>query len=171
MSDKTISQNAIVIERTFDAPIDVIWQLWTKPEHFVKWYGPKGFSVSVIEMDLRVGGRHLFRMESQTNSNRKMWLVGEYTEIVPNQRLVYTDSMSDEQGNVLPASALGMPDDQPVTTVVTVLLEAVEGRTKMRMTHAGVGTGSDGASEGWEQAFDKLEHAIGSVSYSGFQSE
>lgn len=163
MSDSTISKDAIVIERTFDAPVEVIWRMWTQPEHFKNWYGPKGFTVPVAEMDVRVGGKHLFCMERQTpQGSMKMWSTGEYTEVIPNKRLVYTDSMADENGNVVSPSAFGMSDDYPVTTEVTVLLETVGGRTKMVVTHAGV-PANDGASGGWEQAFAKMADYIESV--------
>ena len=59
MSDSAITKDSIVIERTFDAPVDLIWQMWTQPEHFKKWYGPKGFTVPVAEMDVRIGGKRL----------------------------------------------------------------------------------------------------------------
>jgi uncharacterized protein YndB with AHSA1/START domain len=49
MSDSTTTNNALVIERDFDAAVDLIWQMWTDPEHFKKWYGPKGFTVPVAE--------------------------------------------------------------------------------------------------------------------------
>jgi uncharacterized protein YndB with AHSA1/START domain len=128
--------------------------MWTDPEHFKKWYGPKGFTVPVAEMDLRVGGKRLVCMASPDGS-MKMCTTGEYTEIVPNERLVYTESMADEQGNVVSPSAMGMPDGYPAMTEVTVLLEDLGGRTKMVMTHAGVPADS-GANAAWEQAFDKL---------------
>jgi len=156
MSDSTLSKDAIVIERTFEAPVDFIWRMWTQPELFKSWYGPQGMSVPVAEMDVRVGGKRLFCMERQTpNGGMKMWLTGEYIEIVPNKRLVYTESMADEQGNVLSPSVMGMGDDYPMTTEVTVLLEDLGGRTKMVMTHAGV-PANEGAKSGWEQALDKM---------------
>jgi uncharacterized protein YndB with AHSA1/START domain len=159
MSDNVTSKDGIVIERTFDAPIDIIWQLWTQPEHFKHWYGPKDFTVPVAQMDVRVGGKRLLCMEAP-DGNMKMWLTGEYTEVTPINRLVYTESMADENGNVLPPSALGLSDDTPVTTIITVLLEDLGGRTKMLMTHTGVGTDEVEAHAGWEQALDELaEHA------------
>ena len=162
MSNTIISkEDAVVIERTFEASIDLIWQLWTKPEHFKKWYGPKGFSVPVADMDVRVGGKRLICMASPDGS-MKMWTTGEYTEIVPNERLVYTESPSDENGNLVSPSAMGMPDGYPVVTEVTVLLEELGGRTKMVMTHAGVPAAS-GAGGGWEQAFDKLAGYIQTI--------
>jgi uncharacterized protein YndB with AHSA1/START domain len=163
MSDSTITKDAVVIERTFDAAVGLIWQMWTQPEHFEKWYGPKGFTVPVAEMDVRVGGKRLVCMEMQTpGGSMKMWTTGEFTEVVPNQRLVYTESMSDENGNVVSPSAMGRPDGYPVTTEVTVLLNDLGGRTKMVMTHAGVPADS-GAGGGWEQAFDKLADHVETV--------
>ncbi len=159
MSNNTITkEDAIVIERTFDAPKDLIWQMWTDPEHFKKWYGPNGFIVPVADMDLRVGGQRTICMASLDGS-MTMWTTGEFTEIAPTDRLVYTESPSDENGNVVSPAAMGMPDGYPVTTTVTVLLEDVDGRTKMVMTHAGVPADS-GAGDGWSQAFDKLADHI-----------
>lgn len=160
MSNSTTSKDAVVIERTFDAPVNLIWQMWTDPEHFKQWYGPKGFSVPVAKMDVRLGGKRLVCMEMQKpDGSMKMWTTGEYTVIVPNERLAFTESPSDEYGNVMPPSAMGMPDGYPMTTEVTVLLEDLGGRTKMVMTHAGVPADS-GANTGWEQAFDKLADLI-----------
>jgi uncharacterized protein YndB with AHSA1/START domain len=165
MSDSAISKDAIVIERTFDAPVDLIWKLWTQPEHIKNWYGPKGFTVSVADMDVRVGGKHLICMERQTpDGTMKIWTVGEYTEVVPNERLVYTDSPADEHGNLALPSTYGMSDDEPpLITVVTVLLEDLGGRTKMVVTHAGVPADEGGASEGWEQALVKMADYIETV--------
>ena len=161
MTNSTVSEDAVVIERTFDGAVDLIWLMWTDPEHFKKWYGPKGFTVPVAEMDMRVGGKRLVCMASPDGS-MKMWTTGEYIEIVPNERLVYTESPADENGNVVSPSAMGMPDGYPATSEVTVLLEDLGGRTKMVMTHAGVPAGSN-ANEGWEQAFDKLANHVETV--------
>ena len=161
MDDSTISKDAVVIERTFDAPVDLIWQMWTQPEDFKKWYGPTGFTVPVADMDMRVGGKRLICMASPDGS-MKMWTTGEYREIVPKERLVYTESPADENGNVVSPSAMGMPEGYPATTEVTVLLEDLGGRTKMVMTHAGVSADSGGAG-GWEQAFTKMADHIETV--------
>jgi len=159
MSNRTISkEDAVVIERTFNAGVDLIWQMWTDPEHFKNWYGPTGFTVPVANMDLRVGGRRLICMASP-DGRMKMWTTGEYREIVPTERLVYTESPADENGNLVPPSAMGMPDGYPATTEITVLLEDLGGRTKMLLKHAGVPAES-GANRGWEQAFDKLANYI-----------
>jgi uncharacterized protein YndB with AHSA1/START domain len=156
MTDRNGSQDAVTIERSFGAPVELIWQMWTDPEHFAAWYGPDGATIPTAKMDVRVGGTRLVSMEVQTpDGPMRMWFTGEYREVVENQRLVYTESMSDENGNVLTPEELGMPAGHPTATEVRVELEEVGGRTKMVMTHSGVPGDSPGAT-GWTMAFDKL---------------
>ncbi|MFN8376543.1 MAG: SRPBCC domain-containing protein [Anaerolineae bacterium] len=162
MADSTISKDTVRIERTFDAPIDLIWKLWTQPEHFRNWYGPQGFTVPVAEMDVRVGGKRLLCMASPDGS-MKMWLTGEYTEIVPPQRLVYTESPADEHGNIVPISVPGVSGDFPLITVITVQLQDLGGRTKMVMTHSGLPDDAQEAAAGWEMAIDKFAALIEAV--------
>jgi uncharacterized protein YndB with AHSA1/START domain len=150
VTDDGASEDAVVIERSFDAPVDLIWRMWTDPEHFKAWYGPTGATIPVAEMDVRVGGTRLVCMEVETPGGpMQMWFAGEYREVLENDRLVYTEFMSDEHGNQ--ASAEG----HPMTTEVRVELEDVGGRTKMVMTHSGIPAGSPGAA-GWTMALDKL---------------
>jgi len=152
MIENNSPRDAVVIERTFDAPVDLIWQMWTDPEHFKAWYGPDGASIPTAEMDVRVGGRRLVSMEVQSPGGpMQMWFTGEYREVVPNEHLVYTESMSDENGNVAP----GLAEGHPETTEVRVELLEVGGRTRMVMTHSGVPADSPGAA-GWAMAFKKL---------------
>jgi uncharacterized protein YndB with AHSA1/START domain len=155
MTDKG-DPGSVVIERVFEAPVDLIWTMWTEEEHFKHWYGPNGASIPMAKMDVRVGGRRLVCMEMQTpNGTMQMWFTGEYREVVEAKRLVYTESMSDEKGNVVSPAEMGMPEGHPDTTEVTVELEDIGGRTKMVMTHTGIPGGSAGAA-GWGMAFDKL---------------
>jgi uncharacterized protein YndB with AHSA1/START domain len=154
MADSRSSDDAVVIERSFDAPVYVIWLLWTDPDHFKAWYGPHSTTIPVAKMDVRVGGSRRVCMEMQTPTGPKqMWFSGEYREVVENKRLVYTEWMSDENGNVSQDMASAHGD--PLTTEVRVELEDVGGRTKMVMTHAGIPGDSPGAI-GWAMAFDKL---------------
>jgi uncharacterized protein YndB with AHSA1/START domain len=159
MTDSSTPPDAaqsVVLERMLDAPTDLVWRMWTEPDHFAAWYGPTGASIPVAKMDVRVGGTRLICMEMQTpDGTMQMWFTGEYREIDPQRRLVYTESMCDEDGNVKSASEMGMPDGHPTTTEVIVELGDLDGRTKMTMTHAGVPADSPGAM-GWNMAFDKL---------------
>ena len=140
----------VVIERTFDAPIEMVWQLWTEAEHFGAWYGPAGAQVTVEELDIRVGGARRICMEVETPAGRmRMWFTGEHLEVAEPARLVYTESMTDEDGN------LTAPPGHPSTTEVRVELTALDGGTRLVLTHVGVPAGSPGAA-GWSMALDKL---------------
>jgi uncharacterized protein YndB with AHSA1/START domain len=158
-------EDAVVIERTLDAPVELIWRMWTDPEHFAAWYGPDGASIPVARMDVRVGGTRLVCMQVETpRGAMTMWFTGEYLEVVPGKRLVYTESMSDENGNVLSPAEVGMPAGHPTTTEIRVELDDLEGRTRMVMTHAGIPAGSPGAA-GWAMALDKLAAHVTSLSH------
>jgi len=155
MTEKS-SADAVVIERIVDAPSSLVWQMWTDPEHFKAWYGPEGATIPVAKMDVRVGGTRLVCMEVQTpNGPMRMWFTGEYREVIENERLIYTESMSDENGDVSAPSDMGMPAGHPMTTEVRVELSDIGGRTKMVLTHVGIPRDSPGAA-GWEMALDKL---------------
>jgi len=155
MTEKS-SADAVVIERIVDAPSSLVWQMWTDPEHFKAWYGPEGATIPVAKMDVRVGGTRLVCMEVQTpNGPMRMWFTGEYREVIENERLIYTESMSDENGDVSAPSDMGMPAGHPMTTEVRVELNDIGGRTKMVLTHVGIPRDSPGAA-GWEMALDKL---------------
>jgi uncharacterized protein YndB with AHSA1/START domain len=149
-------QDAVVIERTFDAPVRLVWRMWTDPEHFKAWYGPNGAAIPVAKMDIRVGGSRLICMEVQSPSGPiQMWFAGEYREVIENERLVYTELMSDENGKPTSPSDTDPSNAHPASTQVRVELEDVGGRTKLVMTHTGIPADSPGAA-GWHMAFDKL---------------
>jgi len=157
------TQDWIKIEREFDAPIETVWRMWTEPALFQKWYGPRGFSIPVAEMDVTVGGTRKICMEMKTpDRSMSMWTIGVYKEVSPPRRLIYTESMCDENGTIIPPSAMGMPEDHPDVTEVIVDLEDLGGKTRMTMTHVGVSEGTAGAG-GWNQAFDKLGEALAAV--------
>jgi uncharacterized protein YndB with AHSA1/START domain len=147
MTDDDGTRDAVVIERIFDAPVDVIWRMWTDPGHFREWFGPDGATIPVAKLDVRAGGARQVCMEVSTpNGPVQMWFTGEFREVVENRRLVYSEAVADEAGNVLGHHAM---------TEITVELEDTGGRTRMVMTHAGVPADSPGAA-GWTMAFAKL---------------
>jgi|SoiMethySBSTD1v2_1073268.scaffolds.fasta_scaffold1310265_2 uncharacterized protein YndB with AHSA1/START domain len=150
------AQDALVVERTFDASVELVWRMWTDPEHFAAWYGPTGASIPVAKLDVRVGGARLVCMEAPTPGGpMQMWFTGEHLEVAENERLVYTEAICDEDGKVLDPAAMGMPDGHPTTTEVRVELHDDGGRTRMVLTHVGIAPDSPGAG-GWAMAFDKL---------------
>lgn len=154
MTDSPIKD--VQIERTLQAPVSLVWSMWTDPEHFKAWYGPGGATIPVAEFDLTIGGRRLVCMAMETpNGPMQMWFVGEHQEIDVDVRLVYTESMSDEDGNIMNPAMMGMPEGHPETTEVQVQLAEVDGGTTMTLTHVGVPADSQGAG-GWGMAIDKM---------------
>jgi uncharacterized protein YndB with AHSA1/START domain len=91
------------------------------------------------------------------------WSTGTYREVVPPERLVYTDSFADAQGNVVPGSYYGFPDDFPREQVVTVTLEALgpnQTRLTLHQAHEPAGEHAELARLGWSQSFDKLAAVV-----------
>jgi uncharacterized protein YndB with AHSA1/START domain len=159
----TAGERVLVIERVFDAPRELVWKAWSDPQLAKRWWGPKGFTAPAAEIDFRVGGKMLLAMQSPDfNEGRPIWSTGIYREIVPLERIVVTDSFSDEQGNVVPATHYGMPDNFPLEMLVTVTFEEIDGKTRMTLRHEGlpVGEMKDGAGVGWNESFDKLAEAL-----------
>jgi uncharacterized protein YndB with AHSA1/START domain len=150
----------LVITRVFDAPRELVWKAWTDPEQMKRWWGPKDFTAPSCTIDLRVGGRYLLCMRSPEGQD--FWTTGVYREIAAPERLVYTDSFADAEGNVVPASHYGMGDDFPLEMLVSVTLAELDGRTTMIVTHSGFTAGGmfDGASVGWNESFDKLAASL-----------
>jgi uncharacterized protein YndB with AHSA1/START domain len=154
------SGSALVITRTFDAPRELVWKAWTEPERLKRWWGPKDFTAPISKIDLRVGGKYLNCMRGP--DGKDYYTTGEYVEIVPFERLVYTDSFADENGNVVPATYYGMSEDMPLQMRVTVTLDNLGGKTKMTLTHVGIPAGemSEMTSAGWNESFDKLTKSL-----------
>lgn len=81
----------LVLEREIDVPVELVWKVWTTPEHLKEWFVPKPWTVVSCEIDLRPGGSCSTTMrspEGQEFPNR-----GCYLEVVPNERLVFTDTL------------------------------------------------------------------------------
>ena len=149
-------KNGLVITRTFDAPRERVWLACTDPVEMKKWWGPKGFTTPVLSADLRIGG--VFRYCMRSPEGKDYWGTGVYREIVPGKRIVYTDSFADEKGNVVPAAYYGMNPEIPLEMLVTITFEDEDGGTKVTLRHAGMPAGPerDGATQGWNEMFDKL---------------
>jgi uncharacterized protein YndB with AHSA1/START domain len=149
-------KNELVITRIFDAPRERVWKAWSEPEQMMKWWGPKVFTAPVCKIDFRVGGKYLFCMRDP--KGKDYWSTGVFKEIVPPEKIVWTDSFADEKGNPVPASHYGMGDDFPSEMTVTFTFEDMNGKTKLRLVHAGMPGGEQGkmANQGWNESLDKL---------------
>lgn len=149
----------LIITRTFDAPRELVWRAWTVPEYTMRWWGPKDFTAPSCAIDLREGGRYLNCMRSPEGLD--FWSTGVYREVVAPERLVCSDSFADEQGNVVPATHYGMRKDFPLELNVTVILEEVDGKTRMTLRHEGFPPDMvEMCMEGWNQSFDKLAESL-----------
>jgi len=152
---KSLFVEDLVIMRVFDAPRETVWKAWTVPKHFMRWWGPKGFTAPACKIDLRVGGKYLYCMLS--TEGQVYWSTGVYRDIVSMERIVCTDSFADSEGNVVAASYYGMHDYWPLEMVVTVTFEEDGGKTIMTLRHEGIPRNMKRDCEAsWSGSFDKL---------------
>lgn len=150
----------LIITRVFSTPRELVWKAWTEPGLFRRWWGPKAFTTPVSMIDLNVGGSYFYCMRSP--EGRNYWGTGVYREIVPNQRIVATDSFADEKGNVVPASHYGMPGKWPLVMEVTVTFGKNAKGTRMTLRHTGIPSAKmrSMTEAGWNESFDKLAEAL-----------
>ena len=90
------SERELVVTRTFNGPARIVFEAWTKPELFRRWWAPKSSGASLLscEMDVRVGGR--YRIEFGHEASNSMAFFGRYIEVTPHSRLVWTNDESDD---------------------------------------------------------------------------
>ena len=90
------TERELIVTRTFDAPARIVFEAWTKPELFQRWWAPKSSGMSLLscEVDVRVGGRYRFEF-GREGSEHMMAFFGKYIDVVPNARLVWTNEESD----------------------------------------------------------------------------
>ena len=90
------SERELVVTRTIDAPARIVFEAWTKPELFKRWWVPKSMGMSLLscEMDVRVGGR--YRLVFGLNGAQAMEVFGKYLEVTPHSRLVWTNDEGEE---------------------------------------------------------------------------
>src|SRR6185437_12224157 len=82
-------QRELVITRTFDAPRELVFQMWTDPKHLAKWWGPRDYPVGPFNMDVRPGGKWRNCLISSAG-DMSLWHSGTFREVAPPERLVFT---------------------------------------------------------------------------------
>lgn len=101
---KDVENRELVIERSLDAPRDLVWQGWTMPEHISKWWGPAGWVTTIYKMDVKPGGIWHYCMRpakaNEPAGKQESWGLATYREVINPERLAYTDSFSDKDGNI-----------------------------------------------------------------------
>ena len=158
MTEPTTSSDAaadrvLVIERVFDAPRDLVFRLWTDPRHVRHWFGPRGFTTTHLELDMRPGGRWRACMREDATGTEH-WLGGVCRELRPPEHLVFTNRWDREDGTSGPE------------TVVSVTLVDERGKTRMIFRQGVFDTvaNRDGHEGGWSSSFDVLEEYLTTLS-------
>lgn len=121
-------QHDLVLERTLDAPRDLVWKAWTDPEHLKQWFAPKPYEVSELELDLRPGGVFRLRMVGPDGFDTGHGNPGCVLEVVEGERLVWTSALAPEYR---PAEMGEGCEAFPMTAVIT-FADAGNGKTFYR---------------------------------------
>src|SRR6202171_6424095 len=119
----TPTDREIVLTRVFDAPRSLVWDAFTKAELIKRWFGPRGWSLVVCEVDLRVGGG--FRFVLRRPDGKEMGMRGVYREIVPPERSVHMESFDDYPGESQ-VTAVFVEEAARTTFTATVLYASQE---------------------------------------------
>lgn len=148
----------LVFTRTFDAPVEDVYRLWTDPALVRLWWGIAGSTILRCDLDVRVGGK--WRIDMQVASGKVYPNAGEYLEVVPNERLVYTDvpnaTIAEWQGEPpQPRRNVVRFADRDGKTAVTLRIEFATEADRERMLTFGM-------HKGLSQALDRLEELIAS---------
>jgi uncharacterized protein YndB with AHSA1/START domain len=151
MNEMNTADREIVIERVFDAPRELVFKAWIDPKQIAQWWGPKGFTTTTYEMDVRPGGVWRFVMHGPDGVDYKNKII--YIEVVKPECLVYSHS-GDEEG-------------EPGQFHVTVTFTEQGGKTKLTMRMLFGSTEERdkvvkefGAIEGGNQTLDRLEEHL-----------
>lgn len=165
LNKESSAKETFVINRTFEAPIDVMFQMWTDPKHFSAWLAPTGFNMKFIEADIRSSGKTFYSMSAE-NGNMTMYGRADYLKIEKPHTLVYTQQFCDEKGNIsrhplaptwpeTMLTTVRFTEEGPKQTRVTVQWEVVGKVTPEEMDT--FIKGRAGMTQGWTGSFDKLE--------------
>ncbi|MEZ0392137.1 MAG: SRPBCC family protein [Pseudobdellovibrionaceae bacterium] len=163
LEKESSGKDKFVINRSFDAPIALMYEMWSNPKHFSKWLAPTGFEMEFIRSDIKPGGSTFYFM---AGNGIKMYGRAKYLELQKPNRLVYTQQFCDEKENI---TRHPMAPTWPETMLTTVALTQ-EGNDKTRVTITwevyGDATPEEietfvksraGMTQGWTGSFDKLE--------------
>jgi uncharacterized protein YndB with AHSA1/START domain len=147
----------LVITRVFDAPVERVWEAWIDPEHVKRWWGPKGFTAPVADMDVREGGTSLVCMRSPEGQD--FYNTWTYRKIVPLQLIEFIQNFADEDGNKIAPADAGLPPEIPEEVRHVITFKALAGnQTEMSVTEYGytVDWVFDLSSAGMNECLDKM---------------
>ncbi|HEX2034423.1 MAG TPA: SRPBCC family protein [Chloroflexota bacterium] len=143
------SDRELVITRVFDAPRELVFEAWTRAEHVRHWYGLRRMTLVVCEIDLRVGGRWRFVVRDPEDGN-DYGFTGVYREIVPPERLVYTEGFEGLPGHEALTTLTFAEQEGKTALTIRLLYRSAEDRdTQLRL----------GMEPGMRETLDRLaEH-------------
>ena len=172
LTKESSGKEQFVINRSFDAPLEVMFKVWTDPNHFSKWLAPTGFDMTFVRADIKTGGNSFYFMSGPGGAH-KMYGRVSYLEVTPPNRIVYTQQFCEENEKI---TRHPMSSTWPETMLTTVLLSE-EGPDKTRVTVTWEATGNvsreeletfikarGGMTQGWTGSFDKLEAYLEALS-------
>lgn len=130
MENKEKAQE-VFIEEVFNASIESVFKAWTDPEKLMKWYAPDGCTIHFKKLEIKKGGKYLSCISNPQYGD--CWCMGEYKEIEPHSKIVFSMINADENGNPIDPTDIGMDADWPGYTLVTVTLTEENGKTKLQL--------------------------------------
>ena len=146
----TPSEREIVMTRTFDAPRELVFEAMSKVEHMREWWGPRGFTMPVCEMDFRVGGAYRFVQRGPDGDEYAFR--GEFREIAPPERISWTFEFEGMPGNVSVDTMELTEEDGKTTITSTSIFDSVEQRDGMLQSGM-----ESGAAETYDRLAELLE--------------
>ena len=155
--ENRVDSNEVFIEETFNASIEKVFSAWTDPEKLMKWYAPDGCTIHFSKIKIETGGQ--FHSCISNPQFGDCWCIGEYKEVLPNSKIVFTLINADENGNPTNPAEIGMDPDWPGATLVTVTLTEENGKTKLqlRQTVSLELAKKTGAYPSWLQMLNKMQ--------------
>lgn len=162
---KVENDRVLVLERVFEAPRDLVFQMFKEAEHLKHWWGPKGWEIPVCNVDFRPGGVWHYCMKCVDRNQGEFygmesWGKGVYKEIAEPEKIAYTDYFSDAEGNV---------NDTLPSTEITLEFVDLGGKTKLvnRAVYASaeaLKTVMDmGMLQGISETWDRLEARLNEI--------
>ena len=129
----------MVLTRVFDAPVEAVWRAWTESDLVKRWWGPRGFTAPVADMDVRVGGRSLVCMRAPAEfGGMDIYNTWTYERVDPNQRLDFVQAFVDRTGAIVDPATLGIPPGVPMLVPHSIRFVALgPDRTEVTVTESG----------------------------------
>ncbi len=121
---KMAAEEELIISRVFNASRELVFKVWTEPEHLMHWWGPKGFTMRAARVDLRPGG--IFHYALKSPAGHEMWGRFVYREISAPERLAFVISFSDSEGNI---TRHPLSETWPLEVLNTITLTEQDGKT------------------------------------------